>query len=112
MKQAKFWIGTLAKSECDALDWGFELLVADSALNVDYIQGQEEVGATGYNHYQFYIVMHTKKTLKQMKGLFPLGLNPHLEASRSSAAREYCWKEETRVEGSQFQHGEFNISDI
>jgi hypothetical protein len=35
--------------------------------------------------------------------------NGHWEATRSAAAREYVWKEATRVSGTQFEMGELPV---
>lgn len=70
---------------------------------IQFIKGQQEKGAnTGYEHWQ--LMVHTKKkmTISGMSKLFP---HSNIEPSRSKAAEEYVWKEETRVEGSQFQKG-------
>lgn len=70
--------------------------------DIYWIKGQEEVGASGYEHYQW--VCHTKRmTLKKLKGL--IGEKSHIEATQSKAAEEYVWKEDTRVEGTQFEEG-------
>lgn len=56
----------------------------------------QDDGPAGYLHWQICITFATKKTLLQARGIFG---NAHLELTRSAAAREYVWKEDTRVEG-------------
>jgi hypothetical protein len=77
----------------------------DSDCDTDIIDADGEVQqvATGYKHWQF--VFHTarKVTLLRAKSYFPDFI--HLEFTRSEAAVDYCWKEDTRVEGSQFERG-------
>lgn len=70
---------------------------------VEYIKGQLERGAeTGYLHWQLLVVLSKRGTLRTMRQLF--GDFNH-EQSRSVAADAYVWKEETRVEGTQFELG-------
>jgi len=68
-----------------------------------YFKGQLETGAEGFIHWQ--IIGYSKKPtrLSALKKLFPTA---HMEPTRSSAAEEYVWKEETRVDGTQFEFGE------
>lgn len=59
----------------------------------------------GYLHWQLLAVFEKKVRLGGVKAIF--GDAVHCELSRSSAAREYCFKEETRVEGTSFQLGQY-----
>jgi len=77
---------------------------------IDYMIGQQEVGKElseehpeGYRHWQ--LVFHTckKSRLSAVLPLFPEGRN--IQATRSKAAIDYVWKEDTRVEGSSFELG-------
>lgn len=70
---------------------------------IAYIRGQlESGGQDGYLHWQLYVCSRNKMSLRAVRQIF----GPyHAELSRSSAAREYCWKEETRVDGTQFELG-------
>lgn len=70
-----------------------------------YIKGQTEVG-TGdgsYKHWQILVVFKRKVRLAAVRSVFG---SFHAELSRSAAASEYVWKEETRVAGTQFELGE------
>lgn len=71
---------------------------------VCYIKGQLEMGGeNGYLHWQVMAVFTKKVRLGKVREVF----GPHhAELSRSSAAEEYVWKEDTRVEGTQFELGE------
>jgi len=69
---------------------------------VRYIRGQLERGAEGFVHWQLYVVSSKKISLAQVREIFgPF----HCEATRSSAARDYVWKEETSVPGTKFELG-------
>lgn len=67
-------------------------------------RGQLEEGDGGYLHWQLIVAFAKKESIRGVKELF--GEKAHCELSRSAAASEYVWKEETRVSGTQFQFGE------
>lgn len=71
--------------------------------NIAYIKGQLEQGAGGFVHWQLYVVFQKKVRLGGVKSVF--GEECHAEPTRSSAARDYVWKEDTRIEGTQFELG-------
>jgi len=72
---------------------------------VKYLKGQQEEGGnTGYHHWQLLAIMARKSTLAAIKRVF--GESAHCEPSRSAAANDYVWKEDTRVADSQFELGE------
>lgn len=68
-----------------------------------YIKGQLERGEGGYLHWQLVVYFERKQTLSYVKRIF--GDTCHCERSRSKAAGDYVWKEETRVPGTQFELG-------
>jgi len=71
---------------------------------VAYIKGQLECGeGTGYVHWQVLCVFRKKASLSAVKRLFGDGC--HAELSRSSASDDYVFKEDTRVDGTQFELG-------
>lgn len=71
---------------------------------VCFIRGQlERGGETGYLHWQILLITDRKVSRSTIKRL--LGNSVHAELSRSSAADEYVWKQDTRVEGTQFELG-------
>lgn len=79
---------------------------------VRYGKGQGERGhETGYEHWQFFVILTRKASLRALKDFFPE--HAHLELSRSSAYEQYVWKEDTRIPDSQFQWGvkTFNRGD-
>jgi len=71
---------------------------------VAYLRGQlERGGETGYLHWQLLVAFHKKVRLAGVKNVF--GASCHCELSRSDAANDYVWKEDTRVDGTQFELG-------
>lgn len=67
-----------------------------------WIRGQLEKGEGGYLHWQ--IVCATKEACRKSALIKVFG-SFHVEPTRSEAADEYVWKEDTRVEGTQFEIG-------
>lgn len=62
---------------------------------------------TGYLHWQLLAAFTKKCRLASVKRIF--GSSCHAEPGRSDAAREYVWKEDTRVQGTQFELGQLAI---
>lgn len=58
---------------------------------------------TGYLHWQLLVYLERTQRLSYLKTVF--GSQIHAERTRSAAAEDYVWKEETRVEGTQFELG-------
>jgi len=95
MSQGIYWLGTLPEETFAP--------VGPLLPGVQYIRGQLEIGeGTGYRHWQILLVLCSKQRLSYVRERFPGG---HWELSRSVAADEYVWKEETRVDGTQFELG-------
>lgn len=94
MQNAAWWIVTIPKE-----DW-----VPSLPRGVKYIKGQLEKGEeTGYLHWQAVVCLIKKQRLSGAKKLFPN--SSHLEPTRSAAANEYVWKDETS-QGERFEFGE------
>lgn len=95
--QGHYWICTMPHA--DFVPW--------LPPGVSWVKGQLEQGlvggADGYLHWQFVVHLTKKARLGGIKAI--LGDRGHFELSRSEAATEYCSKEETRVEGTQFELG-------
>jgi len=72
--------------------------------SVAYIKGQLERGSEGegYLHWQLFVHFSGQQRLSHLRKVFG---NAHAEPTRSEAAEDYVWKEETRVEGTQFELG-------
>lgn len=69
-----------------------------------WIKGQLERGnATGYCHWQITCAFNRKQSLRGVKSVFGTGI--HAELSRSDAASEYVWKDDTAVTGTRFELG-------
>lgn len=72
--------------------------------NCAYIRGQLERGDnTDYLHWQVLVILKKKLRLRGVVDIF--GAQCHAEPSRSSAATDYVWKEDTRVADTQFELG-------
>jgi len=67
-----------------------------------YIKGQLEQSEGGYQHWQILVGMQRKSSLAQVTAIFG---NFHAELTRSSAANEYVWKDDTSVPGTRFELG-------
>jgi len=86
MNQARFWILTIPHA--DFVPW--------KPPNITHIRGQlERGGDTGYLHWQICVAFNRKQRLRAVKQLF--GDSCHAEPTRSDAAREYVWKDETGI---------------
>jgi len=70
--------------------------------DVVYSKGQLEQGAGGFLHWQF-IAVYSKNV--RISALIKTYGQFHAELTRSDAALAYVWKEDTRVEGTQFELG-------
>lgn len=70
---------------------------------VAWIKGQRERGAGGYEHWQLLVGFKRSVRLHAVKNIF--GRTAHCELSRSAAAEVYVWKEDTRIDGTQFELG-------
>lgn len=90
------WILTIPRD-----DWNVPVSLP---TGLSFLRGQLEQGEGGYFHWQVYAVLCKKSTLGAVKNLFCH--SAHCELTRSQAARDYVWKEETRVADSQFEFGE------
>lgn len=93
--QARFWILTIPKEDFSIptqlkQDWQF-------------IKGQQEVGQSGFEHWQLCIGYSKKVRLGRLKTDF--GQRCHAEPTRSEAAEAYVCKEETSVPNTRFSIG-------
>jgi len=69
-----------------------------------WIRGQLESGhSSGYVHWQIFVCTERKRRLRWIKDTF--GSTVHAELSRSEAAEEYVFKEDTRIADTQFEFG-------
>lgn len=97
--QGRYWMLSIS---CRENPW-HPSDVAELPDPVCYIKGQQELGSErGYLHWQVLVVFSRKVRGRRIQSIF----GPcHSELTRSEAANEYVWKEDTRVEGSQFERG-------
>lgn len=96
-RQGVYWMLTIPER---LYPHGFESIPFPDSIV--YFKGQLEEGdTTGYRHYQVLAVFRRKQSHRSVSGLFP---ETNCELTRSDAADEYVWKEETRV-GPQFEFG-------
>lgn len=90
---ARYWLGTCY---CDGRP-------AELPSDTAWIKGQqEECPTTGRLHWQLFVAF-TKN--QRIGGVRSKLCGCHWEPSRSQAAELYVWKEDTRVEGTQFEIG-------
>lgn len=69
-----------------------------------WLRGQLERGnETDYLHWQLVVCFARKVRLGTVREVF--GEQMHAELSRSASANSYVWKEDTRIEGTQFELG-------
>lgn len=71
--------------------------------SVIYVKGQQERGVeTDYLHWQLVVTFNTQVRLPHVKRIFG---TCHAEPSRSKAADEYVWKDDTAIPDTRFQLG-------
>lgn len=97
-KPARIWLGTIPYSV--EYDLNHRLNTNES---IAFSCGQQEIGASGYHHWQIIIYFKAPVRLSAITKIF--GSGSHWEPTRSAAAEQYVNKEETAVAGSQFIHG-------
>ncbi len=91
--QARFWILTIPHAD----------FLPYLPPNVDYIRGQLERGDGGFLHWQIVVHFPRKLRLRGVKSIF--GDTSHAEPTRSDAAREYVWKDDTAINNTRFELG-------
>ncbi|ARD71303.1 putative replication initiator protein [Diporeia-associated CRESS-DNA virus LH481] len=90
--QGTYWILTIPR----------ESFVPYLPPGIAYIKGQMEIGASGYNHWQIIAICDRSRRLSWIRSIFG---NFHAELTRSVAAEQYVWKDETAVVGTRFELG-------
>jgi len=94
MAQARYWLLTIPQ----------ENFTPYLPNGIVYIKGQLELGdTTGFLHWQLLATFDKKTRLRGVKNIF--GDRCHAEPSRSEAADEYVWKDDTAVQGTRFELG-------
>lgn len=88
-RQGRYWILTIPQEQYTPF----------LPPNVVWSKGQLEQGEGGFLHWQIVVLFSKKVSLSVIRSTFgPV----HGELTRSDAAENYVWKEETRVSGTQF----------
>lgn len=100
-RQGRFWIltapiraeNTLTNPNNDPKEYRWSLGLPEG---IQWIKGQLERGeGTGYLHWQLVLSTPRKVSIRFIKQVF--GESVHAELTRSDAAEDYVWKEETCV---------------
>lgn len=107
--QARYWILTIpihdAHTISNAIDdmdsfWGQYLVEP-----LVWAKGQAERGNnTGYVHWQLVVGARKPIRLRTIRSIF--GNSVHAEPTRSKAAEDYVWKDDTRIPNTQFEVGQ------
>ncbi|AJP36345.1 replication-associated protein [Avon-Heathcote Estuary associated circular virus 3] len=93
MNQARFWLLTIRHAD----------FLPYLPPTVDYIKGQLERGDGGFLHWQLVVHFARKIRLRGLKRIF--GDSAHAEPTRSDAARDYVWKDDTAIDNTRFELG-------
>jgi len=93
-KPARIWMGTVPESHAT--------LDLFRGLDCKYTRGQLECGESGYKHWQFIVWFGKPVRLSHCRKIGPP--TTHWEPTRSEAANEYVWKDDTSA-GSRFEFG-------
>jgi len=102
-EKVRWWIGTVPIASFVEKQGTDEFTIPDW---IGYSRGQKEQGAeTGYIHVQMVVWCKKPQRLFRLRSWLP----GHWEPTKSSAALSYVWKEDTRIEGSQFEAGVFPV---
>lgn len=95
-RQGIYWLLTIPEED-------FEPCLPEGCR---YVKGQLEEGEGGFRHYQVLVVLGKKGSRTSVREMF--GGRAHCELTRTSAANEYVWKEQTRI-GEPFEFGQLPI---
>jgi len=91
-KPARWWIATIPEGDYTR---------PDKPSDAVYVRGQLEQGDGGFRHYQ--LVIQFKRPVRRSH-LSKWITRGHYEPTRSEAALDYVWKEDTRI-GDPFEDG-------
>lgn len=95
MQQARYWLLTIPHNN-------FLPYLPNELI---YIKGQlEEGNNTGYKHWQIVAHFKRKTRLAGVKKVFGMGI--HAEPTRSEAAEAYVFKQDTKIQGTEFELGQ------
>jgi hypothetical protein len=68
-----------------------------------FVKGQLELAGSGFLHWQLVVSTGKSSRMAAIKKIF--GDSVHVESTRSDAADEYVWKEDTAIAGTRFSLG-------
>lgn len=95
--QARYWLLTIPENA-----WSPPEQLPEP---ISYVRGQlEQGGSTGYRHWQILVTFKRAVRLRAVKSAFCT--EAHAEPSRSAAADEYVWKDDTAVVDTRFELGQ------
>lgn len=100
--QGVYWMLTIPMDDFDPPFGTDDFTTQERWSKVRWIKGQLEEGESGYKHYQVVVAFKRSARLAQVKKIF--GTTCHAELTRSDAADEYVWKEDTSL-GDRFEYG-------
>lgn len=91
--QGKFWMATIPQ----------HAFTPYLPKGIAYIRGQLETGnTTGFIHWQLLVTLERPGRLRALTNIFG---DFHFELTRSNAADEYVWKDDTAINGTRFELG-------
>lgn len=94
--QGKYWLLTIPANE-----WSNGGTLPNGVV---WLRGQQEQGGnTGFHHWQLFACFEKKVRLAGVKAVF--GRACHAEPSRSAAAEQYVFKEDTALPNTRFELG-------
>lgn len=106
-RQGRYWFGTLPWTPEEISTHVDRNACLSPPIELDevviYAKGQGELGAGGLYHWQVLVTTSRKVSGRQLQQSIPR--SGHWELSRSTAADDYVWKEDTRIDGTQFELG-------
>jgi len=91
--QGRYWMLTIPEAD-------YVPILHESC---NYIKGQAEIGESGYRHWQLVAYFPRKVRLAKVKEVF--GATAHAEVTRSDAALQYVWKDDTAIPDTRFEYG-------
>jgi hypothetical protein len=99
--QKRWWMITIP---IDNFNLDVLQMDTDFTKNLTYLRGQQEMGETGYKHWQMVLYLHDKKRFNTVRKYFHD--SAHIEpVDNIDASLDYVWKDDTHIIGTKFEHG-------
>lgn len=108
MSRSKYWLLTIFKDEIVQNHQSFfDKIFEENEQRIQYFIYQvEKAPTTNRNHIQGYIILTDRWRITQLKKLFQdNGLHAEIRRGNHEEARNYCSKEETRIDGP-YEYGQ------